>query len=167
MCIRDSPIAVLGLARLPKIGRVGAITVMAAGILHQLSWIPLGAGALHVPHHWPVFTLPEQDLFGNSRQGIAQANADLLHPRWRFLPVASPPVDRPVAARALVEATAADAPGPFLLVVLDPAGRVNANSLETELLSTRPSPLSSAISGDIQASAASLAHWTHLSLIHI
>ena len=156
-----APIAVLGLARLPKVGRIGAITVMAAGILHQLSWIPLGAGALHVPHHWPIFTLPEQDLFGNSRQGIAQANSDLIHPRWRFLPVASPPVDRPVAARALVQATAADAPGPFLLVVLDPAGRVNANSLETELLSTRPSPLSSAISGDIQASAASLAHWTH------
>jgi len=154
-----TPVIVIGLSGLPRVGKVGAIIVMVCGIVHQLSWIPLKSGAVQVPHHWPIFTLPEQDLFGNSRDGIAQANEDLLHPRWRFLPVASPPVTRPVAARQLVQATDRAAPGPFLLVVFDPAGRVNANSLETELLATRPSQLSSAIPGDVQPTAASLAHW--------
>lgn len=156
-----TPVVVIGLARLPRVGKVGSIVLLVCGIAHQLSWIPLGSGAIHVPHHWPIFTLPEQDLFGNSRQGIDQASADLLEPRWRFLPVASPPVDRPVAARELVSAAEAAAPGPFLLVVFDPAGRVNANSLETELLSTRPSALSAAIPGDIQPTSSSLSHWQH------
>ena len=156
-----TPIAILGLSRLPRLSNAAMIIVLICGIAHQLSWIPLRSGALHIPHHWPIFTLPEQDLFGNSRQGISQARSDLLHPRWRFLPIASPPVERVPAARRLVKATAKAAKGPFLLVVLDPAGRVNANSLQTELLSTRPSPLSAAIPGDVQASQASLSHWTH------
>ncbi len=155
------PLAILGLARLPRAGTALSVVALLAGVTHQLSWIPLGSGQLRVPHHWPIFTLPEQDLFGNSREGIQQATRDLARPRWRFLPVASPPVEQTPAARRLIQATAEAAPGPFFLVVLDPAGRVNANSLQTELLTTRPSPLSAATGGDVQPTATSLAHWTH------
>jgi hypothetical protein len=155
------PAMVIGAASLPRIGQSASILLLVCGIAHQLSWIPLGAGWLQVPHHWPIFTLPEQDLFGNSQAGIDQAQADLTRPRWRFLPVASPPVERAVAARELVQTTAEAASGPFLLVIFDPASRVNANSLKTEILSSRPSPLSAAIRGDVQPSRASLNHWIH------
>ena len=155
------PLVVLGLVRLPRVGKAGAVLVLVAAIAHQLSWVPLRSGQLHVPHHWPIFTLPEQDLFGNSRQGIQQATLDLSQPRWRFLPVASPPVERVPAARRIVQATAEASSGPFLLVVVDPAGRVNANSLQTELLTTRPSPLSAAIPGNVQPTRASLTQWHH------
>jgi len=156
-----TPVILIGLARLPRVGKASMIVLLVSGIAHQLSWIPLASGTVHIPHHWPIFSLPEQDLFGNSAQGIATARSDLLRPRWRFLPVASPPIARAVPARELVRAASADSPGPFLLVILDPAGRINTNSLQTELLSTRPSTLSGVTTGDVQPTPRSLAHWQH------
>ncbi len=138
------------------------VPAVVAGLLHQLSWIPLFNGWVRVPHHWSVFTLPQRDLFGNSQQGIIDATRDLLTPRWRFLPVASPPVmGTPAPRRILSEIRTHTGSTPFLAVIVDPQNKISVNSLRTERLAVRPPPTSDAVQGDVQATTASIRHWRH------
>lgn len=155
-----APIAVLSVSGFPRVGRLLWPALIVTGIAHQLSWIPLKYGWVQVPHHWSLFTLPERDLFGNSARGMADAAFDLRHPRWRFLPVSSPPVGGLPAPRFILGAVSEHAgETPALIVVVDPLNKVNPNSLQTERLAVGAPPNSDAVRGDLRATERSIDHW--------
>jgi hypothetical protein len=136
-----SIIAVLGLVRFDRLARVALPMTVGLGLAHQLSWIPMAAGGSVLPHHIALFTLPEPDLMGNTRGGIYTAYQDLLHPKWRFLPVASPPIHGRSLSEWVAERVDTDAGSvPSLTVVSDRASRLNLNAMSTHLAARRPPP---------------------------
>jgi hypothetical protein len=145
------PVVVLGLAQFRSVARVGLPILFAAGFVHQASWIPLAFGGAHLPHHLTIFTLPERDLMGNTHQGVYQAYQDLLHPRWRFLPVASPPIQRTPPSARLARLIHADSgETAHFVVVSDDAGRLNLNAMRTHMLALGPPPTSEIVSEPVQ-----------------
>ena len=115
-----------------------------------------------VPHHWPVFSLPEPDLMGNSKRGIYQAYVDLLRPRWRFLPVANPPVHQSAPSKKLAEFIANDAGAtPSLTMVVDPTSGLNLNAMRTHMDATRPPATTMIARAEKAVNRSSLAAWMH------
>ena len=97
---------------------------------------------------------------GNTHRGIYQAYQDLLHPRWRFLPIANPPIHRTTPSSRLVDSIVSDAKEtPSLTVVVDPYNRLNLNAMATELAGTRPPPTSRIVSAEQDLNSANLRAW--------
>ena len=139
------PVVILGAHQIRAVSQIALPMLFAAGLMHQSSWVMLAFGGAHVPHHLAVFTLPERDLMGNTHEGVYQAYQDLLHPRWRFLPVASPPVQRTPTSAQLAHAIHDDAGStPHFVVVKDSGGSLNLNAMRTHMLALAP-PLTSEI----------------------
>jgi len=154
------PIIIWAMAFWPTVRRVALTSALVLGLAHQISWIPMAVGGSSVPHHWSVFTLPEPDLMGNTRHGIYAAYQDLLRPRWRFLPVANPPIH----GRALSEWVARTVRRyggqvPSLTVVVDAGQRLNLNAMATHLASTLPLPTTKVIAADGGLSRQRLQVW--------
>ncbi len=142
------PIVVWSLACWPRLARVALPAAFAIGMGQQFSWVPMASGGSVVPHHWPIFTLPEPDLMGNTRHGIYGAYQDLLSPRWRFLPVANPPIHgRPLSEWVARRVRQHAGSTPSLTVVVDASQRLNLNAMSTHLAATRPPPTSKIILG--------------------
>jgi 4-amino-4-deoxy-L-arabinose transferase-like glycosyltransferase len=134
--------------------------VLATGLAQQLSWIPLAFGGVRVPHHLALFTLPQPDLMGNTVGGIYQAYQDLLHPRWRFLPFASPPVRGVARSEWVAVSVMSQAKGEAsLLVVVDPAQRLNLNAVSTHLTALRPPPTTKVVGANGALNAQTLSLW--------
>jgi hypothetical protein len=130
--------------------------------LHQVSWIPMAVGGARVPHHMAIFSLPEPDLMGNTKRGIYQAYRDLLRPRWRFLPVANPPIHRTAPSKKLATRIAQDSGvTPSLTVVLDPASALNLNAMQTHMAATRPPPTTAIVRADTAIDSNALSAWKH------
>jgi hypothetical protein len=139
------PVVVLAIHHFRSASRIVLPILFASGLIHQSSWIILAFGGAHIPHHLSVFTLPERDLMGNTHEGVYQAYQDLLHPRWRFLPVASPPVQRTPASAQLASVIHNDGGSiPHFVVVKDSGGSLNLNAMRTHMLALDP-PLTSEI----------------------
>jgi len=156
------PVALWPLLRWPAIARWSLPVAVVVGLVHQLSWVPFAVGGARVPHHWSVLTLPEQDLMGNTKNGIYQAYVDLTRPRWRFLPLANPPIHRiPLSKRVAeyVEENAGDIPS--LTVVVDDMGSLNLNAMRTHQKATLPLPTTRIIESDSRLNASSLTMWKH------
>lgn len=154
------PIVLWAVCQQKRVARVAVPLFLAGGLFHQASWVPMAVDGARVPHHWPVFSLPEADLMGNTKRGIYQAYVDLLRPRWRFLPVASPPIHRTTPSKRLVDRIAArTGDKPSLIVVVDPGSKLNLNAMQTHLASTRPPATTKVVRTDRSVSAASLALW--------
>ncbi|MEC9390249.1 MAG: hypothetical protein VX944_09255 [Myxococcota bacterium] len=135
---------------------------LAAGIGHHASWIPMAIGGARIPHHLPIFSLPEPDLMGNTQRGIYQAYTDLLRPRWRFLPVANPPVHQVAPSKRLAERIAADSgETPSLTMVVDPASALNLNAMRSHMDATLPPPTTMVAATNKRINAASLKTWQH------
>jgi len=155
------PIIIWAMAFWPMARRVLLSSALVLGLTHQISWIPMAVGGSSVPHHWSVFTLPEPDLMGNTRHGIYAAYQDLLRPRWRFLPVANPPIH----GRALSEWVARNVRRnggqvPSLTVVVDVGQRLNLNAMSTHLSSTLPLPTTKVVAADGALSRQRLQLWS-------
>jgi len=135
---------------------------LAGAMVHHVSWIPMAVDGARVPHHWPVFSLPEPDLMGNSKRGIYQAYVDLLRPRWRFLPVANPPVHQSAPSKRLAEFIANDAGAtPSLTMVVDPTSGLNLNAMRTHMDATRPPATTVIARAEKAVNRSSLAAWMH------
>jgi 4-amino-4-deoxy-L-arabinose transferase-like glycosyltransferase len=155
-----TPVVLWPLVRWPRFARVALPLTILVSLVHQTSWIPLAADGAKIPHHWPILSLPEPDLMGNTHRGIYQAYQDLLHPRWRFLPVANPPIHRVTPSSRLVEAIVSDAgETPSLTMVLDPFNRLNLNAMATELAGHRPPPTTRIVAAKQVLSPANLRAW--------
>lgn len=135
---------------------------LLGGFLQQTSWIPMAVGGARVPHHLAIFSLPEPDLMGNTKRGIYQAYTDLLRPRWRFLPVANPPIHRTAPSKKLATRIAKDSGStPSLTVVLDPASALNLNAMQTHMTATRPPPTTAIVRADTPFDSSVLSAWKH------
>ncbi len=164
-------IPVLGLAVPPMIWALRRWTgparwalplCLLGSMMHQLSWIPMAADGARVPHHWSVFSLPEPDLMGNTKRGIYQAYQDLLRPRWRFLPVANPPIHRVAPSKSLALRISDDAGSvPSLTVVIDPASALNLNAMQTHLAASAPPPTTRIMRADQAVGRSALTAWQH------
>jgi hypothetical protein len=155
-----TPVVLWPLVRWPRFARVALPVTVLVSLAHQISWIPLAADGAKVPHHWSILSLPEPDLMGNTHRGIYQAYQDLLHPRWRFLPVANPPIHRVTPSSRLVDAIAVDtADTPSLTMVLDPFNRLNLNAMATEMSGHRPKATTRIVAARQVVTPANLRAW--------
>ena len=154
------PVVLWPLVRWPRFARVALPFTVLVSLAHQISWIPLAADGAKIPHHWPILSLPEPDLMGNTHRGIYQAYQDLLHPRWRFLPVANPPIHRITPSSRLVDAIVSDAgETPSLTMVLDPFNGLNLNAMATELAGHRPPPTTRIVAASQVMNPSNLRAW--------
>jgi hypothetical protein len=158
-------LAILSLWPLARSARLARWLLPAAfglGMVHQLSWVPLASGGARLPHHWPIFTLPEADLMGNTQRGITAAYRDLMNPRWRFLPVANPPIQGPALSAWAAARVHQDAgQRPSLSVVFDEAQRLNLNAMSSHLAALRPPPTTQVIAAPGRLSEAGLVALRH------
>jgi hypothetical protein len=156
------PAIVLTASHFKSVSRVALPILFASGLLHQASWIPLAFGGAHVPHHLSLFTLPERDLMGNTHEGVYQAYQDLLHPRWRFLPVANPPVQRTPPSAQLAALIHADGGStPHFVVVKDSGSGLNLNAMRTHMLALDPPLTSEIVTESIEENIQTLRTLTH------
>jgi len=156
------PVALWPLIRWPVVARWAVPATLAVGLSHQLSWAPFAVGGARVPHHWSVLTLPAQDLMGNTRQGIYQAYVDLMRPRWRFLPLANPPIHRTPLSKRVADFVQRDGAGtPSLTVVVDPMSRLNLNAMRTHQKAGRPLPTTRIIEAGTRLESSALTAWKH------
>jgi hypothetical protein len=154
------PVALWPMVRWPVVTRWAMPAVIAVSLGHQVSWMPFAVGGARVPHHWSVLTLPEQDLMGNTKNGIYQAYVDLLRPSWRFLPLANPPVHRTPLSKRVAEFVHEDAGEvPSLSVVVDPMSSLNLNAMRTHQKARMPLPTTRIIESNARLSDASLMEW--------
>jgi len=154
------PVALWPLIRWPSMAKVFLPVTFALGLGHQLSWIPFSVDGARIPHHWSVLTLPEQDLMGNTKRGIYQAYLDLLRPRWRFLPLANPPIYKRPLSQGIAQFVAMDgAEEPSLTVVVDEVNRLNLNAMRTHQKAGRPLPTSRIIEAKGRIEPSQLTAW--------
>ncbi len=154
------PVALWPLVRWPVVARWALPATLFVGLGHQLSWIPFAVDGARVPHHWSILTLPEQDLMGNTKRGIYQAYVDLLHPRWRFLPIANPPIHRTPLSKRVAEFVHRDAGSvPSLTVVVDPMSRLNLNAMRTHQKAGKPLPTTRIIEAGVRLESSQLLAW--------
>ena len=156
------PVALWPLIRWPNVARWALPVALTVGLGHQLSWIPFAADGARAPHHWSILTLPERDLMGNTKRGIYQAYVDLMRPRWRFLPLANPPVHRTPLSKRVADFVHQDGAGtPSLTVVVDPMTRLNLNAMRTHQKAQSPLPTTRIIAADTKLKGTSLTAWRH------
>jgi 4-amino-4-deoxy-L-arabinose transferase-like glycosyltransferase len=154
------PVALWPLVRWPVVARFALPAVVAVGLGHQVSWIPIAVGGARVPHHWSILTLPEQDLMGNTKNGIYQAYADLIRPRWRFLPLANPPIHRTPLSKRVSQFVRENAGVvPSLTVVVDPMSTLNLNAMRTHQKAAIPLPTTRIIEAGSRLNVSSLTAW--------
>jgi hypothetical protein len=155
-----SVVAVWPLACWPRLSKVLLPLALLLGLGHQVSWIPLAVGGYAVPHHVRFFTLPEPDLMGNTHHGIYQAYRDLMRPRWRFLPIANPPIHgQPVSEWVARQVRKEAGNTPSFTVVVDPSQRLNLNAMSTHLSATLPPATTKIVTGDGLPTTAKLNGW--------
>ena len=143
----------------PHIARWAGPVALFVGLAHQLSWIPLAAGGGSLPHHWSLLTLPEPDLMGNTKHGVYTAYRDLLEPRWRFLPVASPPVNRQTEAAWVAKQVARLSREQPTLTVVTGGGGLNLNAASSHLAGLRPPATTKVMSGQGEVNGEALKAW--------
>ena len=154
------PVALWPLIRWPTLAKFLLPATLAVGLSHQISWIPFAVDGARIPHHWSILTLPEQDLMGNTKRGIYQAYRDLLRPRWRFLPLANPPIyNKPMSQRIAGFVAEDGAEGPHLTVIVDEVDRLNLNAMRTHQKAGRPPVTSRIIESTSDVEPAQLTAW--------
>jgi len=154
------PVALWPLVRWPSAAKWLLPPTLALGLAHQLSWVPFAVDGARTPHHWSILTLPEQDLMGNTKQGIYQAYRDLVYPRWRFLPLANPPIHKKPPSQRVAEWIGEDAGGrPSFTVVVDHVDRLNLNAMRTHQKAGRPLPTSRIVESQNRIDASQLTAW--------
>ena len=154
------PLALWPLIRWKWAAKWSLPCVFAFGMAHQTSWIPLAVDGLRIPHHWPILTLPAPDLMGNTKRGIYQAYLDLLRPRWRFLPLANPPIHKePMAQRVARQVTQDADQTPSFAVVVDRAGGLNLNAMRTHQHAMRPLPTTRIVESNAVIDTETLTSW--------
>ena len=157
-----APVIVLAINHFRTVAQVALPLLFASGLAHQSSWIFLAFGGTNVPHHLSIFTLPERDLMGNTHEGVYQAYRDLLQPKWRFLPVANPPVQRiPPSAQLATRIQNDSGQTPHFVVVQDSGSGLNLNAMRTHMLALSPPGTSEIVTESIPANTQTLRTLAH------